>query len=113
MMKAADVAAPILPENKPRYAMGLGQPDQLLELISRGIDMFDCVLPTRIARNATAYTLDGTINLKKRAVGKIAASARRTGQKRTLSVKDSRSATSDTSSKMMRSSVCGFSLCTT
>ncbi|MDA9923094.1 tRNA guanosine(34) transglycosylase Tgt [Verrucomicrobiales bacterium] len=64
MMKAADVAAPILPENKPRYAMGLGQPDQLLELISRGIDMFDCVLPTRIARNATAYTLDGTINLK-------------------------------------------------
>ena len=45
-------------------AMGLGQPDQLLELISRGIDMFDCVLPTRVARNGTAYTADGTINLK-------------------------------------------------
>jgi queuine tRNA-ribosyltransferase len=59
-----DVAAPILPQDKPRYAMGLGQPDQLLELISRGIDMFDCVLPTRVARNGTAYTADGTINLK-------------------------------------------------
>ena len=64
MYKAADVAAPVLPENKPRYAMGLGQPDQLLELISRGIDTFDCVLPTRVARNGTAYTVDGTINLK-------------------------------------------------
>ena len=64
MFKAVDVAAPILPENKPRYAMGLGQPDQLLELISRGIDMYDCVLPTRVARNGTAYTADGTINIK-------------------------------------------------
>jgi queuine tRNA-ribosyltransferase len=64
MLKAVDVAAPILPENKPRYAMGLGQPDQLLELISRGIDMFDCVLPTRVARNGTAYTATGKINLK-------------------------------------------------
>lgn len=64
MLKAADVAAPVLPEHKPRYAMGLGQPDQLLELISRGIDMFDCVLPTRVARNGTAYTAEGTINLK-------------------------------------------------
>jgi queuine tRNA-ribosyltransferase len=64
MMKAVDVAAPLLPQGKPRYAMGLGQPDQLLELISRGIDMFDCVLPTRVARNGTAYTADGTINLK-------------------------------------------------
>ncbi|MEO0416659.1 MAG: tRNA guanosine(34) transglycosylase Tgt, partial [Verrucomicrobiota bacterium] len=64
MLKAAEVAAPILPENKPRYAMGLGQPDQLVELVARGIDMFDCVLPTRVARNGTAYTADGTINLK-------------------------------------------------
>ncbi len=64
MLKAVDIAAPILPADKPRYAMGLGQPDQLLELISRGIDMFDCVLPTRVGRNGTAYTADGTINLK-------------------------------------------------
>ena len=64
MLKAVDVAAPILPADKPRYAMGLGQPDQLLELISRGIDLFDCVLPTRVGRNGTAYTADGTIHLK-------------------------------------------------
>lgn len=64
MYRAVDVAAPLLPAGKPRYAMGLGQPDQLLELISRGIDMFDCVLPTRVARNGTAYTADGTVNLK-------------------------------------------------
>ncbi len=64
MMKAAEIAAPVLPADKPRYAMGLGQPDQLLELVARGIDMFDCVLPTRVARNGTAYTVDGTINLR-------------------------------------------------
>ncbi|MEM7699878.1 MAG: tRNA guanosine(34) transglycosylase Tgt [Verrucomicrobiota bacterium] len=64
MLRAAEVAAPVLPPDKPRYAMGLGQPDQLLELIARGVDMFDCVLPTRVARNGTAYTSDGTINLK-------------------------------------------------
>jgi len=64
MLKAVEIAAPILPAGKPRYAMGLGQPDQLLELIARGIDLFDCVLPTRVARNGTAYTADGAINLK-------------------------------------------------
>ncbi len=64
MLKAAGYGVAPLPENKPRYAMGLGQPDQLLELISMGFDMFDCVLPTRVARNGTAYTADGTINLK-------------------------------------------------
>lgn len=64
MLKAVEVAAPVLPAEKPRYAMGLGQPDQLLELVARGVDMFDCVLPTRVARNGTAYTADGTINLK-------------------------------------------------
>lgn len=64
MLKAVETAAPILPADKPRYAMGLGQPDQLLELISRGIDLFDCVLPTRVARNGTAYTLGGPIHLR-------------------------------------------------
>lgn len=64
MLKAVEAAVPVLPDDKPRYAMGLGQPDQLLELISRGIDLFDCVLPTRVARNGTAYTPDGTIHLK-------------------------------------------------
>jgi queuine tRNA-ribosyltransferase len=53
-----------LPTDKPRYAMGLGTPPQLIELVARGVDMFDCVLPTRIARNGTAFTAMGTLNLK-------------------------------------------------
>jgi queuine tRNA-ribosyltransferase len=53
-----------LPRDKPRYAMGLGTPPQLLEMIARGMDMFDCVMPTRLARNGTAFTDTGTLNLK-------------------------------------------------
>jgi queuine tRNA-ribosyltransferase len=64
MMRAVESSAPFLPEDKPRYAMGLGTPPQLLELIARGMDMFDCVLPTRLARNGTAFTATGTLNLK-------------------------------------------------
>jgi queuine tRNA-ribosyltransferase len=64
MLRAVEWAEPFLPGNKPRYAMGLGTPPQLLELIARGMDMFDCVLPTRLARNGTAFTAAGTINLK-------------------------------------------------
>src|SRR5205814_4907879 len=64
MMRAIESGAQFLPENRPRYAMGLGTPPQLLELIARGIDMFDCVLPTRLARNGTAFASSGTINLK-------------------------------------------------
>ena len=64
MMRAVEWAEPFLPGDKPRYAMGLGTPPQLLELIARGMDMFDCVLPTRLARNGTAFTRTGTINLK-------------------------------------------------
>jgi queuine tRNA-ribosyltransferase len=64
MMQAVEWSEPSLPVNKPRYAMGLGTPPQMIELIARGIDMFDCVLPTRIARNGTAFTALGTVNLK-------------------------------------------------
>jgi len=64
MMAAVEWSEPHLPENKPRYAMGLGTPPQMLELIARGMDMFDCVLPTRLARNGTAFTAAGTLNLK-------------------------------------------------
>ena len=64
MMRAVEWTEPHLPENKPRYAMGLGTPLQLLELIARGIDMFDCVLPTRLARNGTAFTAAGPLNFK-------------------------------------------------
>jgi queuine tRNA-ribosyltransferase len=64
MMRAVESVEPFLPADKPRYAMGLGTPPQLLELIARGMDMFDCVLPTRLARNGTAFTAAGTLNLK-------------------------------------------------
>ena len=64
MMQAIKWSEPHLPENKPRYAMGLGTPPQLIELIARGMDMFDCVLPTRLARNGTAFIAAGTLNLK-------------------------------------------------
>jgi queuine tRNA-ribosyltransferase len=64
MMSAVEWSEPHLPANKPRYAMGLGTPPQLLELIARGVDLFDCVLPTRLARNGTAFTAAGTLNLK-------------------------------------------------
>jgi queuine tRNA-ribosyltransferase len=64
MMRAVESAEAFLPSERPRYAMGLGTPPQLLEMIARGVDMFDCVLPTRLARNGTAFTATGTINLK-------------------------------------------------
>ena len=52
---------PFLPEDKPRYLMGVGTPDYLIEAVIRGIDMCDCVLPTRIARNGTALTSEGKV----------------------------------------------------
>ncbi|HXY61284.1 MAG TPA: tRNA guanosine(34) transglycosylase Tgt [Chthoniobacterales bacterium] len=64
MMRAVDSSESFLPKDKPRYTMGLGTPPQLLEMIARGMDMFDCVLPTRLARNGTAFTSNGTLNLK-------------------------------------------------
>jgi queuine tRNA-ribosyltransferase len=64
MIRAVEACEPSLPGHKPRYAMGLGTPPQLLEMIARGMDMFDCVLPTRLARNGTAFTSTGTLNLK-------------------------------------------------
>lgn len=64
MFKAVEITEPFLPENQPRYAMGLGTPAQLVELVARGVDMFDCVLPTRVARNGTAFTRKGTLSMR-------------------------------------------------
>ena len=64
MFKAIELTVPHLPEQQPRYAMGLGTPAQLVELVARGVDMFDCVLPTRVARNGTAFTRRGAISIK-------------------------------------------------
>jgi queuine tRNA-ribosyltransferase len=68
MMKAVELTEPFMPAERPRYAMGLGTPAQLVELVARGVDMFDCVLPTRVARNGTAFTRKGTISIKGGAV---------------------------------------------
>ena len=68
MMRAVESAEPFLPADKPRYAMGLGTPPQMLELVARGMDMFDCVLPTRLARNGTAFTAGRHAQLKERRV---------------------------------------------
>ncbi len=61
MYEMLDVIMPVMPENKPRYLMGVGSPDCLIEGVMRGVDMFDCVLPTRIARNGTVLTSRGKV----------------------------------------------------
>ena len=63
MYKAIDYSIPYLPADKVRYLMGVGEPIDILEGISRGVDIFDCVLPTRIARHGQAFTRSGKINL--------------------------------------------------
>jgi queuine tRNA-ribosyltransferase len=68
IFRAVELTEPFLPADRPRYAMGLGTPAQLVELVARGVDMFDCVLPTRVARNGTAFTRRGTFAIKGGAV---------------------------------------------
>ena len=63
MMEMADVILPNLPDSKPRYVMGVGTPENLIELVALGADMFDCVLPTRNARNGQLFTSNGTANI--------------------------------------------------
>lgn len=65
MYKMLEYSIDYLPENKPRYMMGVGAINDILEGIQRGVDMFDCVLPTRIARHGTCMTSEGRINIKK------------------------------------------------
>ena len=64
MYEMSDIVCSILPQEKPRYLMGVGTPSNLLENISLGVDMFDCVMPTRNARNGMLFTTEGTINIK-------------------------------------------------
>jgi queuine tRNA-ribosyltransferase len=64
MFETLDAAVPHLPADKPRYLMGVGKPDDIAGAVLRGIDMFDCVIPTRSGRNAQAYTREGTLNLR-------------------------------------------------
>jgi queuine tRNA-ribosyltransferase len=64
MFETLDATVPHLPAAKPRYLMGVGKPDDIAGAVLRGIDMFDCVIPTRSGRNAQAFTRDGTLNLR-------------------------------------------------
>ena len=64
MFEVLDFTMPHMPTDKPRYLMGVGKPDDIVGAVARGIDMFDCVLPTRSGRNAQAFTRRGTVNLK-------------------------------------------------
>ncbi len=64
MAAMLDHTLPCLPAEKPRYLMGVGEPDDLVEGIRRGVDIFDCVIPTRLARHGAAFTYDGRINLR-------------------------------------------------
>ncbi len=64
MYEMIEVVNDILPKDKPRYLMGVGTPQNILEAIERGVDMFDCVMPTRNGRNAMLFTYDGTMNMR-------------------------------------------------
>lgn len=64
MFEVLDYTTPAMPDDKPRYLMGVGKPDDILGAVERGVDMFDCVIPTRSGRNARAYTSMGEINLR-------------------------------------------------
>jgi queuine tRNA-ribosyltransferase len=64
MFATLDFAPDMLPVDKPRYLMGVGKPDDIVGAVERGIDMFDCVLPTRSGRNGQAFTWDGPLNIR-------------------------------------------------
>ncbi len=70
MYEMTEVVCNILPHDRPRYLMGVGTPVNILESIALGIDMFDCVMPTRNGRNAMLFTSEGIINIKKMKNGK-------------------------------------------
>src|SRR3546814_6377154 len=64
MFATLDFAPDMLPADKPRYLMGVGKPDDIVGAVERGIDMFDCVLPTRSGRNGQAFTWSGPLNIR-------------------------------------------------
>src|SRR3546814_4066733 len=64
MLGALEFAVPMLPHDRPRYLMGVGKPDDIVEAVCRGIDMFDCVLPTRSGRTGQAFTSTGSVNIR-------------------------------------------------
>ncbi|MQK95476.1 tRNA-guanine transglycosylase, partial [Escherichia coli] len=71
MYTMAEVVCNILPWEKPRYLMGVGMPEDIIEAVARGVDMFDCVAPTRMARTGTLFTSHGKINIRNEKYKKI------------------------------------------
>jgi len=66
MYRTLDFTTPLLPEDKPRYLMGVGRPADIIAAVARGVDLFDCVMPTRNGRNATAFTSEGRVKMRNR-----------------------------------------------
>ena len=64
MHKVLEHTCPLIPEDKPRYLMGVGKPEDLVEAVVRGVDMFDCVMPTRNARNGHLFTTNGVVKIR-------------------------------------------------
>ena len=79
MLKVLDETVPLLPQDRPRYLMGVGKPEDMLQAVARGIDMFDCVMPTRSGRHCQAFTWGGQAQSEERALcrGCVAARCRR------------------------------------
>ena len=103
-------AAAFLPEEKPRYFMGIGDPEGVLEVIARGVDMFDCVLPTRTARTGSALTREGRLNLRNAQYARDRAAARRDAANAPLA-SGSAARTSGILSTNRKSSDCDCSVC--
>src|SRR5690625_7380199 len=80
MYEVLDYLTPELPENKTRYLMGVGTPAAMIESVIRGVDIFDCVLPTRIARNGTAMTSQGRVVIKNAQYARDRSEERRVGK---------------------------------
>jgi queuine tRNA-ribosyltransferase len=70
-LSLVELTAPLLPERKPRYLMGVGAPEDIVEGVARGIDIFDCALPTRVARNGALFTRRGRVNIRRATYAKI------------------------------------------
>ena len=87
MLATLEETLPFLPADKPRYLMGVGTPLDLIEAVRRGIDMFDCVLPTRNGRHGLAYTWDGPVNLRN-AVPRRRSGAARSAKARAPAARD-------------------------
>ncbi len=77
MFDVTEQTTPLLPADRPRYFMGIGDPEAILRVIAAGIDMFDCVLPTRLGRTGSAFTWEGRLNLQERALRTGRRTARR------------------------------------